>query len=201
MPNQDWIWIRDGEIPTLDVDPLYDVFSRFSLPPGLLTWDLTHALSGKIDSFPSPIAAVYGAILRVAVDEWSTDLGRLRVECWSSRSWKANREVQYHVDNDEAVRRRTGTVLMPVRGLIYYVGPDESRVGGTYFNPPIERATDEPNLFCNPVYDEVVNGTGALVPFLPGRLVLFDGRCPHCVAPFKRLVNPRVAILANFWHK
>ena len=88
---------------------------------------------------------------------------------------------------------------MPDRGLIFYTGPDKEDVGGTYFNPPIKDTVDDNKLFCNPLFDDVANDTGRSVSFLPGRLILFDGRCPHCVVPFEKLVNPRVTILANFW--
>lgn len=200
VPKQDWIWIRDREIQTLDLVPVYDVFSRFSLPPGLVTCDLDCALQGDIDGLPTPIGGVYREILRAAVDELDVCVGSFRVECWTNRAWEVRSEVEYHVDNDEILRRRTGSVVMPDRGLIFYAGPDEQEAGGTYFNPPIEGAADDKDLFCNPLFDDVATDMGRFVPFLPGRLVLFDGRCPHCVVPFNRLVSPRVTLLANFWH-
>ena len=199
MSNQDWIRIRDGEYPSLDVISIYDVFSKFSLPPGLVTCDLDRALKGKIEGLPEPIAGVYRRILRVAVDELAVGVGTARVECWSNRIFEARNAVEYHVDNDEKFRRRTGSVVMPEWGLIFYVGPDEQEVGGTYFNPPIKKPKDDNNLFCNPLFDEVVKNAGRCVPFHVGRLILFDGRCPHCVVPFERLSRPRVTILANIW--
>ena len=199
MSNQDWIKIWDGEHVSLDVISVYDVFSRFSLPPGLVIDDLDHALNGKMEGLPAPIAGVYRRILQVAVEELTIDLGAARIECWSNRIFEAGSVVEYHVDNDEIFRRRTGNVVMPNWGLILYVGPDEQDVGGTYFNLPIEKPEDDNNLFCNPIFDEVVKKGGRSVPFHVGRLILFDGRSPHCVVPFERLTRPRVTIMANIW--
>ena len=199
MSSQDWIRIWDSGRVSLDVISVYDVFSKFSLPPGLVIGDLEHALNGKMEGLPAPIAGVYREILRVAVVELAIDLGSTKIECWSNRIFEAGTVVDYHVDNDEKFRRRTGNLIMPKWGLIFYVGPDEQGVGGTYFNPPIEKPEDDNNIFCSPVFDEVVRDGGESVPFQVGRLVLFDGRSPHCVVPFKRLTRPRVTILANFW--
>ena len=190
IAGQDWVRIREGELRTLDVVTVYDVFSRFSLPPGLLTCDLERALRGDIEGLPAPIALVYRELLRVAVNELGIGVGELRVECWSNRTWEARREVEYHVDNDEVLRRRTGEVIMPDRGLIFYTGPDKEDVGGTYFNPPIKDTVDDNKLFCNPLFDDVANDTGRSVSFLPGRLILFDGAMPSLRRAIREIGKP-----------
>ncbi|MDP9572181.1 UNVERIFIED_ORG: hypothetical protein J2W66_002666 [Agrobacterium larrymoorei] len=199
MSREEWLWVEEKRLQHLDLDAIYSAFSQFSLPPGVFFADVGSALTGMIEGLPNAVAMVYREILVAAVDVMGLDTSSLRVECWSNRAKGGSGIVDYHVDNDEDLRRRTGEVAVPKLGLIFYTGPSKGKVGGTYFNPPINSATEDLNLFRRPPFDSIVHGNGRLVEFTPGSLVLFDGRCPHCVVPFREVIEPRVTIMANFW--
>ena len=199
MSSEEWLKLDDEALETTTQNAIYDVFSRFSLPPGLLTGPIQAALEGKIPHCPAPIAAVYSEILRAALERWSLDAPDARVECWHNRCHESSSSVDYHLDNDEELRRRTGEVRTPRYGLIFHAGPPAANVGGTYFNPPLDDPSADPNLFRHPRYDTVISSQGRLTAFVPGRLIVFDGRCPHCVEPFASTDLPRVTIMANFW--
>lgn len=194
-----WLWVLDNPVPRLDLAAVYGVFSEIRIPSGLIKEPLSAALNGMFSELPDPLATVYKEILSVVVDYLDLKVCEYKVECWSNRNKFVNQNVDYHLDNDENERKMTGNVLSPAYGMIFYVGPEGFDVGGTYFNSPIKNFHDDQKLFNMPQFDAVVTTSGVLVPFKPGRIVIFDGRCPHCVAPFVEVERPRVTILCNVW--
>ena len=185
------------------VDPalVYDVFARFSIPPGTVIAELSDMQTGGVQALPAPISGTFRALVRVAVDRLGLNSTAFFVECWSNRTFEVGPKVDYHLDNDETLRRKTGRLSMPTWGAIYHAGPRAPDVGGTWFDLPPLDPLKEDRLFTFPLFADVVSPEGRLVSFRPGRFVMFDGRCPHCVAPFGPLPTPRVTILLNFWPK
>jgi hypothetical protein len=197
--SHNWIRVSENPVASPDMQILYDVFSEFSLPPGIILACLSEALTGNVDGVPELVGLVYGRILDAVVRMLDVDVSCYKVELWSNRVHQVGPDVDYHLDVDERIRANTGAVCTPDYGVIFYVGPDGRELGGTYFNPPLADAGKDARLFKHPAFSEVVSEAGIWVSFRPGRLVVFDGRCPHCVAPFPYMPNPRVAILANLW--
>jgi hypothetical protein len=199
MSSTEWLKVDDNRLKPLNNAAIYDAFSRFSLPPGLLSGSLGQTQEGGLAPCPAPIAAVFGELLTAAVEMLGVMAPDVRVECWNNRCKGSGSAVDYHLDNDEQLRRRTGEVRTPDHGLIFHAGPEQDGIGGTYFNPPLDDPLSDANLFEHPRYHDVLTDEGRLVPFAPGRLIVFNGRCPHCVEPFADTDLPRVTILANFW--
>lgn len=185
----------------LDPALLYDVFAQFSIPPGTVIFQLTDVLTGAVQVLPAPIFHTYRALIRIAVDRLSLNPTAYVVECWSNRTFEVGLRVDYHIDNDENLRQKTGRLSVPTWGAIYHAGPSALEVGGTWFDPPPVDPLREDRLFASPLFADVISPAGRLVTFRPGRFVMFDGRCPHCVVPFGSLPTPRVTILFNFWPK
>jgi hypothetical protein len=194
-----WIWVIDNQVPRLDLAAVYGVFSEIRIPSGLIKEPLSAALNGVIVELPDPLATVYKELLSIVVSHLELKTCQYMVECWSNRNISVGQNVDYHLDNDENEREKTGNVLSPAYGIIFYVGPENFDVGGTYFNPPIKDFHDDQRLFNMPQFNAVITTSGILVPFKPGRIIIFDGRCPHCVAPFAEVERPRVTILCNVW--
>jgi hypothetical protein len=194
-----WISILDDALGRLDLAAVYGVFSEMSIPAGVIKAPLVSALRGRIDGLPPAIAGVYKELLSIFIRHTQVEPSLYSVECWSNRSRHVTRSVEYHLDNNEVLRKATGVVETPSYGLIFYIGPEKGDVGGTYFNPPIEGHWSDSRLFNRPDFGDVITEEGILVPFQAGRIVIFDGRCPHCVAPFPEFGRPRVAILCNIW--
>lgn len=199
MSISDNLWVYDDAVRVLDTMLVYNVFAQFSIPPGSVTCASKEALAGTIPALPGPIARTYGALVCAGIERLGLDPAAFTVECWNNRTFESGTEVDYHVDNDEVLRQATGRLSVPAYGLIFHVGPDGEGVGGTWFDPPSRALGADPRLFTRPNYADIVSPAGRLVSFRPGRLVLFDGLCPHCVEPFARIASPRVAILVNFW--
>ena len=183
----------------LDPDLVYNVFSQFSIPPGSVNFQLSEVLIGFAHTLPAPIMGTFRALIRIAVDRIGLAPSACTVECWSNRTFGVGPRVDYHVDNDEKLRRDNGHLSVPTWGAIYHAGPADGEVGGTWFDPPLEDPCQEERLFASPLFADIVSPRGRSVSFRPGRFVMFDGRCPHCVIPFGPMVSPRVTILLNFW--
>jgi hypothetical protein len=110
-----------------------------------------------------------------------------------------------HVDNDEDMRLRHNTLRTPLLGSILHVGPREGLVGGeTIFLTQDLPARSQVPLFRKHEWEELVRLDGAtVVSQRAGRLILFDGRLPHAVAPILAHPpdQPRVTFLANLWDR
>lgn len=201
MSSAEWLRVDDKILKPLNIKVIYNAFSQFSLPPGLISGSLAQAQKGRIAPCPAPIAAVFGELLTAAVEMLGVMAPDVRVECWNNRCRGSGSAVDYHLDNDEQLRRRTGEVRTPDQGLIFHAGPEQDGIGGTYFNPPLDDPLSDATLFQHPDYQDVQTDQGRLVGFRPGRLIVFDGSCPHCIEPFAATDAPRVTILANFWSR
>lgn len=198
MSTANVVLVEDN-IAALNDALVYDAFSLFSIPPGAIICPASEVLAGSVAGLPAPIALTYRELARVVIERLELNPAAYAVECWSNRSLEGNFSVDYHLDNDEHLRRETGRLSVPSWGSIYYAGPDTAGVGGTYFNPPLVEAEVDACLFATPQFADVVSPAGRLVSFRPGRVVIFDGRCPHCVEPFAHIASPRVTILMNLW--
>ena len=200
MSIEEWLFVEDDGM-ALDPALVYDVFARFSIPPGTVIAKLSDMLTDGVQALPAPISATFRALVRVVVDRVGLNQTEYFVECWSNRTIEVGPMVDYHLDNDENLRRKTGHISVPTWGAIYHAGPGAPEVGGTWFDLPPLDPLEKDRLFASPLFADVISPEGRLVSFHPGRLVMFDGRCPHCVAPFVALPTPRVTIMLNFWPK
>lgn len=195
MSISNWLSVYDNEQVLPDLGAVYDVFARIAIPPSVIWATGSEAVEDSI-GLPVALAQVFGAVARSVLRLADLDPKDHDIECWSNRLFSVGDSVEYHVDNDEALRRETGRVRSPIVGSVLYVGGGGA---GTWFRPPVPTCDADPRLFANPNFGELRREGGTYVPFSVGRLVIFDGRCPHCVAPFPVMPQPRVALLCNIW--
>ncbi len=193
-----WLSVRDlpGAYPNLAL--VYDVFARTVVPPSRFWVRGDEAVRGAIDGMRPELAHFFGNLTQVVLGLLGLDPTQHEVECWSNRTYSVGSQVELHVDNDEVARAASGVVTTPQYGAIYYVGGSEG-VGGTWFRPPLTEVDRDPDLFQRPDFGRVIERDGVAVPFVPGRLIVFDGRTPHCPMPFAPVRRPRVALLCNIW--
>ncbi len=177
---------------------VYDVFARTVVPPSSFWARGADVVSGSIDGMRPELAHFFGTLTREVFSQLRLDPADHEVECWSNRASSVGSRVELHVDNDEAARASSGVVTTPQHGAIYDVGGADE-VGGTWFGLPLNEVDQDPDLFQQPEFARVIERDGVAVPFVPGRLVVFDGRMPHCVVPFGPVQRPRVALLCNIW--
>lgn len=184
----------------LDNSIVYNAFSKFSIPPGTAVCSIDELLSASYAFLPKSILGVYRVIVREAVLRMPSPQEACWVECWNNRALEGSNDVDYHVDNDERLRKQSGILSVPNWGLIYHVGPQSlTEGGGNWFNTARGSYRSDPHLFVRPRFEDIVSPMGRLVEFKPGRIILFDGCYAHCVEPFLALSDPRVTILVNFW--
>lgn len=193
-----WLSVHDMPSAFHNLALVYDVFARTVVPPSTFWGRGDDLVRGLIDGMRPELAHFFGTLTREAFSHLGLDPGDHEVECWSNRANSVGARVELHVDNDEAARASTGVVTTPQYGAIYFVGGSEE-VGGTWFGPPLTEADQDPDLFQQPEFARVIDRDGVAVPFVPGRLIVFDGRMPHCVMPFGPVQRPRVALLCNIW--
>lgn len=177
---------------------VYDVFARTAVPPSSFWARGDDAVRNSIDGLAPELAHFFGNLAQVVFSHLGLDPTQHEVECWSNRAYRVGPRVELHVDNDETARASTGVVTTPQHGAIYYVGGAEG-VGGTWFRPPLTEVDQDPDLFQRPEFARVIERDGVAVSFVPGRLIVFDGRMPHCPMPFAPVGRPRVALLCNIW--
>lgn len=177
---------------------VYDVLSQIAVPPGTHWARGGDAVRGSIDGLPPELAQVFGNLADVVLGDVGLDPTHHEVECWTNRLHSVGARVELHVDNDEVARASSGVITTPQYGAIYYVGGSEA-VGGTWFRPPLTEVDQDRDLFQRPAFARVIERDGVAVSFVPGRLIVFDGRMPHCVMPFAPVEQPRVALLCNIW--
>lgn len=193
----DWIDCYDDVLDRRIIDVAYHVFKNVSIPSGNIVLEgLTHE-NGEFDC---SIIEFFERIKNVIKSKVDCDCQNLFFEFWTNRGLLVNDIVDYHVDNDERLRKTKGLVKTPMYGAILYLGPDELEGGGTYFNPPIEIMENDEHIFKSPLLIDIINSDGVAVDFKVGRLIIFDGNSPHCVASFSTSKeHPRTAILCNVW--
>jgi hypothetical protein len=195
-----WLTTIEHTFGAAQLAAIYEVFAEVRIPPGIFRLRLDQLCDGNVHGLPLGISDTYRRLAELLFEHAGIEAPEnFVVECWSNKNHKVDAaRVEYHVDNDEDLRRRTGIVRTPLCGLILYVGPDDGEIGGTYFNVPACWSKDR-RLFQRPRFDEVFNDLGMLIQFQPGRVVVFDGRCPHCVVPYEYISRPRVTLLCNAW--
>ena len=200
MKQMDWLKCVDDFLPREVISEAYGIFSNAMLPPGT-TYIRPENLNSpaSYSNCKSTIALFFlefaaRALEAAQLDSWT------QFEVWTNRSTHCSDHVDYHLDNNEELRRQTQKIETPKCGFILYLGPDSSGIGGTYFNPPIVSPEADKNLFRHPRMEDVTTTSGIYIPFNVGRLVVFDGRAPHCVVPFSHSPKgTRVALLGNAW--
>lgn len=193
-----WLSVHDMPWAFHDLAVVYDVFARTAVPPSSVWVHGDDAVRGSIDGMAPELAHFFGNLAHVVFSHLGLDPIQHEVECWSNRAHDVGSLVELHVDNDEAARASSGVITTPQYGAIYYVGGSEA-VAGTWFGPPLTEVDQDPDLFQRPEFARVIERDGVAVPFVPGRLIVFDGRMPHCPMPFAPVVRPRVALLCNIW--
>jgi len=193
-------WLRVHDTPRIyaDLAAIYDVFSRIAIPPSTVWARGDDAVRRSIDGLTPELAHVFATLAGAVLGDVGLNPAHHDVECWSNRLHAVGERVELHVDNDEVVRASTGVVITPRYGSIFYVGGSKA-VGGTWFRAPLADVDQDQDLFQRPHFARVKEGGGMAVPFVAGRLVVFDGRMPHCVMPFTSVERPRVALLCNVW--
>jgi hypothetical protein len=129
-------------------------------------------------------------------------------EIWRNHTLEYPENVALHFDNDEVLRSITREIVTPLVGSIMYLGPNNIESGGgTFFClDQSDVQAHQELLFRSLPWRDVHSALGAssvIVPFRPGRLVVFDGALAHCVVPFAKTPDsqPRVALLVNAWAK
>ncbi len=125
-------------------------------------------------------------------------------EIWTSHVGRVEEPRSYvHIDNDEALRARTGNVRPPLMGSVLYLGPAAGLAGGeTYFIHDAAAGALGPVFRFFDWAELSALGPGIHVTRpVPGRLAMFAGHMPHGQAPVTRvdLGAPRVVFLANIW--
>ena len=194
---------RDERFSQALVNAMYQVFSKVIIRSDLVFFSESEIKSFSSDAPIKRILKQFAQEVIFDVEKWQElSLKHYSCEIWSNKNLSAPEQVAYHVDNDESLRQQTGEICMPLFGAILYIGPPQLNKGGTYFNPPLEHPSHDPILFQMPDYKSVVHDDGQLIPFRTSRLIVFDGRCPHCIQPFQASSHsPRVALLCNIWAK
>jgi hypothetical protein len=110
-----------------------------------------------------------------------------------------------HVDNDPPLALGTGKIRVPLWGGILYLGPhDGIQGGGTMFNleEPASAALLQKCMSRVPFPElSALSSQWVTVPLLPGRIVVFRGTLPHCMAETRGVspTRPRINLLANLW--
>lgn len=193
-----WLSVHDVPHAYPNLALVYDVFARTVVPPSSVWVRGDDAVRSSIDGMAPELGHFFGTLTQVVFSHVGLDPTDHEVECWSNRSHTVGSQVELHVDNDEAARASSGVVRTPLYGAIYYVGGADA-VGGTWFRPPLTEVDQDPDLFQRPEFARVIERDGMAVSFVPGRLIVFDGRMPHCVMPFAPVRRPRVALLCNIW--
>lgn len=195
MATRDFVRIQDEVLSDVELLEVWQQFAEITIPAGSIFTD-----SAGLRKRASAGQFVEGLVYRLLHRELAYVGPQSRVEFWVNRSVEVTDTVDYHVDNNESLRARSGKVRMPATGAIFYAGPLQGDVGGTYFNPPLADAGNDQRLFTRPQFCDVQTKAGIAVPFRSNRLVVFDGRCPHCVIPYRSKGDkPRVTLLFNIW--
>ncbi|VXC39690.1 conserved hypothetical protein [Pseudomonas sp. 9AZ] len=123
-------------------------------------------------------------------------------ELWSRVSGVNSPSFGYlHIDNDELLRSKDGTIFTPVHGTVLYVGPNQGIEGGETAFWVSEKPCPQDHIFTNLPKDEFLPPEFKLVSPRAGRLVVFRGSIPHAVIWANTTpANPRVTLLANYWN-
>jgi hypothetical protein len=198
------------------VDAAYEVFREARIPPSTL-YIPVRDMTDEAAIYPSLETELPSPLRRLLVDYCKRLQHHAQAllfpefdgfEVWTNASEPGNSRVLLHIDNDEEHRRSTGELRSPIMGSILYLGPDELRKGGgTMFCLDEESRTRYEDLLFRPtrwnILQERLAERVLLVPFRRGRIVLFKGHLPHCVAPFDaaRVDRPRISLLVNGWNR
>ena len=204
--------IFENVLPPALVEKAYEVLQAQGIPAGTLYLPIEYLtcegrllteLSRCVAGPTAAVLATYCTSLhQCATGVFGQQLDGL--EIWTNYSIQCDRNVWLHVDNDEIHRKQTGELRHPLFGSVLHLGPMSGMRGGeTFFC-----LSEEPNL-DNIIFktlpwslvSTVVMDIGTMVPFRVGRTILFDGRLPHCVAPFtfEDEPKPRLTLLVNGW--
>lgn len=196
--------VYDAEL----LEDLYNVLSQVFVPPSTfyVPNSLLKSESECIDHLAGHIPRALCMFLHLhltSLSRWLSieDCAEGGWEIWSRVSTCNSPSFGYlHVDNDELMRTRSGSLVSPNYGSILYVGPGAELDGGeTAFIDPAnvnagqlftalhpEGFTAQPFEYVKPVI---------------GRLVIFDGKIPHAVMWTKgQGARPRITFLANYWN-
>lgn len=165
-----------------------------ALDPGALACYLPEALAAFVVPYLRRLLALAPAAMRRhahGFELWTTH---------AERSASAN--LYLHIDSDEALRTRSGTLRTPMLGSVLYLGPAHGLVGGeTLFLP----GTPGAGRFAPFAFHECAALTAAAgartVRPTAGKLVTFAGDLPHGQMPVTDHPDglPRIALLANLW--
>lgn len=206
------ICIFENVLPTALVEKAYEILQAQGIAAGTVYLPVEYIsheeqLLSKLSScVAEPAAAVLAtyctSLYRCATRVFDQQLDGL--EIWTNRSIKCDPSVWLHVDNDERHRKETGELKHPLFGSVLHVGPMVGMRGGeTFFCLSDEPKVDNIIFRTLPwdLVSTVVMGSGMAVPFRAGRTIIFDGRLPHCVAPFtfEHEHKPRLTLLVNGW--
>jgi hypothetical protein len=126
--------------------------------------------------------------------------GVIGVEWWLSRMKTTNVQVDFHVDRDEKLARRTGEIISPKWSSVFFLNLSVGGLLAVTSAPPVER-----NVAKAP--DQVDFDLAAPKP---NRFVVFRGAMTHGVLdarneiPSRRIrmeVGIRYAIIFNWWQR
>jgi len=187
---------------------LYDELRVHEIPSSLFyvsRADLDSGVSRLAEYLPAWTAELVTLHLRQILDGCPKALACEAdgFEIWTTHSTRSDHNGCYvHIDNDEELRKRNGTVRAPRVGSILHVGPTAGLVGG-------ETMFASPDVFCQEFmpfrfhdWDQVIGHPASrVVAQSAGRLVVFDGHLAHGRAPVRDHLQdqPRVTLLANLW--
>lgn len=212
VPVSRQITVTDDAIAPALVEGAYAVFRELVIPPGFFFAPRRDLDDGTLAErlaryMPFASARFIALYLTRVLASLPSDVSRagLGFETWLGVS-RAGDDVAYlHVDNDEALRRRTGRTRSPLAGAILHLGPATGLVGGeTMFDLgyPTSRDGGAHPRFVVATWRRILRRSSApvIVPQRAGRLVTFGGSLHHAVAPIIRCPSgPRVTLLANLW--
>jgi hypothetical protein len=208
------VCVTDGFLNTDQVAETYEVLSRVRIPPGAVYVSRQEVESGRFqglaDKLPEEAARLVQPYCKQLMNRMLS-LGLAEFdgfEVWRNHTLEYPEKVALHFDNDEVLRSITREIVTPLVGSIMYLGPGNIESGGgTFFCLDQSKVQLHKDLlFQSLPWKDVHAALGAssvIVPFRPGRLVVFDGALAHCVVPFLKTVDsqPRVALLVNAWAK
>jgi hypothetical protein len=206
----------DGFLKPEMVRALYQVLSVFSIPPGRIFVERLSLrdpdLLAKAISNHAPAALVhFFSMYLCEIDRFLASTCEdheliYGYELWTTLAIDTTKATYFHVDNDEVLRSRTSAVNEPLLGTILYVGPETCPASsGTLFYLADHIPHTVKEILCSHVdWGQLHHATEnllTLIPFVPGRLVVFLGRHPHCTAPYSLEITgfPRVSLLVNAW--
>ncbi len=170
---------------SLEALPDAEALAAF-MPMGLATFVLAH-LDGLMRVVPTGIRQ-----RTQGFEVWAT----------CARPMSDDR-IYLHIDCDEALRKATAEIRVPLLGSVLYLGPVAGLVGGE----TAVLLTDGPNEAFPPFqfhdWSTVAAQPAGVRVFTPtsGKLVLFDGSLIHGQGPVRAQPDgkPRVVLLVNLW--